>query len=323
MLLFLIARILQALPVLLTVALAAFCMFAFIGDPVVTMLGQDATPEKYAILVKEMGLDQHILVQFALFVKEAVQGDFGLSYRLSEPVGQLLIQRLPASLELAAAATFIALMIGVPAGIWTAIRPRSLLSRFLMLIGLTGGAIPTFVIGIMLIYIFAVTLGLLPSSGRGGVVTIGFWQTSFLTLSGLKSIAMPAVTLAVFQIALLLRLVNAEMTDALRSEYVRFARSRGLAERSIYFRHALRNTMVPLITAVGLQVGNALAFAIVTETVFQWPGIGLLFMQSISFADIPVISAYLVLIALIFVTLNIAVDLVYYLVDPRIRKKGR
>jgi len=316
---FIISRILQALPVLLAVALISFAMFAYVGDPVAIMLGQDYTQAQRDALVADLGLDQPFWVQFGRFIGNAVQGEFGLSYRLSRPVADLIAERAPATLELAFCAAGLALLIGVPMGVYTGLYRHAWLSRFFLTFSLIGVSLPTFLIGILLILVFAVWLGVLPSFGRGDTVRLGWWTTGFLTWSGVKALVLPAITLGLFQLTLIMRLVRAEMLEVLRTDYIKFARARGLPNRAVHFGHALKNTMVPVITIVGLQLGAIIAFAIVTEQVFQWPGMGLLFIQSVGAADIPVMSAYLLLIALVFVTINLIVDLLYYAVDPRLR----
>jgi len=316
---FIVSRILQAVPVMFVVSLVSFAMFAYVGDPVSIMLGQDFTEAQRTALVHDLGLDQPFFVQFAKFVWNAVQGQFGLSYRLSRPVAELIAERAPATLELAFCAALISLCVGVPMGIYTGLFRHSWLSRFLLTFSLVGVSLPTFLIGILLILVFSVWLGWLPSFGRGDVVPIGWWTTGLLTLSGLKALILPAITLGLLQLTLIMRLVRSEMMEVLRTDYIKFARARGLPNRSIYFGHALKNTLVPVITIAGLQLGSIIAFAIVTETVFQWPGMGLLFIQSVGAADIPVMAAYLMMIAVVFVTINLVVDLLYYAVDPRLR----
>jgi len=319
MLAFILSRILQALPVMLAVALISFAMFAYVGDPVAIMLGQDFTEAQRAQLVADLGLDRPFFVQFAKFVVNAAQGEFGLSYRLSRPVAELIAERAPATLELAFCAAALALLIGVPMGVYTGLYRTSWLSRFFLTFSLIGVSLPTFLIGILLILVFSVWLGWLPSFGRGEVVQLGWWSTGFLTWSGIKALILPSITLGLFQLTLIMRLVRAEMLEVLRTDYIKFARARGLANRSVHFGHALKNTLVPVITIAGLQLGAIIAFAVVTETVFQWPGMGLLFIQSVGSADIPVMAAYLMLIALVFVLINLVVDLLYYAVDPRLR----
>jgi len=319
MLAFVLRRLAQAVLVMLAVGLIAFSLFRFTGDPVLFMLGQEATPEDRARITKLLGLDQPFYVQYAQFVNRAVHGDFGLSLRQAQPVSRLISERLPATLELSGVAAIFALLGGVSMGVYTALRRHSWLSQFLLAVSLVGVSLPTFLIGILLILVFAVLLGWLPSFGRGDTVSLGWWTTGFLTASGLKSLILPAVTLGLFQMTLIQRLVRSEMLEVLRTDYIKFARARGLSDRAVHFGHALKNTLVPVITITGLQLGAIIAFAIITETVFQWPGMGLLFIQAVGFADIPVMAAYLCLIALFFVIINLVVDLLYYAVDPRLR----
>lgn len=319
MLAFVVRRIAQAAMVMLVVAFIAFALFQYVGDPVLSMLGQDATPEQRAELRRDLGLDDPFYLQFAHFLGNAAQGDFGLSYRQGRKVSTLIRERFPATLELSFAAALLALAVGVPLGVYTALRRRGVLSNLLLAASLVGVSLPTFLIGIFLILLFAVVLGWLPSYGRGETVAIGWWTTGLLTREGLAHLVLPAVTLALFQMTLIMRLIRSEMLEVLRTDYIKFARARGLPDRAVHFGHALKNTLVPVITIAGLQVGGIIAFAIVTETVFQWPGMGLLFIQAVQFADIPIMAAYLCLIALVFVTINLVVDLLYFAVDPRLR----
>lgn len=319
MLAFVIRRLLQAVVVMGVVAFVAFSLFQFVGDPVVAMLGQDATDAQRAELRRDLGLEDPIPVQFATFVKHAVQGDFGLSYRQGRKVSELIKERLPATLELSMAAAGLALVVGIPMGVYTALKRKSWLANLFLAISLVGVSLPTFLIGILLILIFAVVLGWLPSFGRGDTVQLGWWSTGLLTRDGWSHLVLPAITLALFQMTLIMRLVRSEMLEVLRTDYIKFARARGLSDRAVYFGHALKNTLVPVITITGLQIGAIIAFAIITETVFQWPGMGLLFIQSVQAADIPIMAAYLCLIALIFVVINLLVDLLYFVVDPRLR----
>ena len=319
MLAFILRRLAQAFLVMLSVAFIAFMLFQYVGDPVATMLGQDATAEQREALRKDLGLDKPFVVQFGHFVVNAVQGDFGLSLRQGRQVSTLIAERLPATLELSLVAAVIALLVGVPLGVYAALKRGSFGSQLAMTGSLLGVSLPTFLIGILLILVFSVTLKWLPSFGRGDTVSFGGWSTGVLTVDGWKHLILPAITLAVFQLALILRLVRAEMLEVLRTDYIKFARARGLPNRSVYFGHALKNTLVPVITITGLQLGALIAFAIITETVFQWPGMGLLFIQAVQFADIPVMAAYLCLVALIFVVVNLVVDLLYFAVDPRLR----
>lgn len=319
MIAFIVRRLLQAMIVMVCVALIAFMLFQFVGDPVVFILGQDATPEQVAEMRSALGLDQSFLVQFWHFLSNAAQGEFGLSIRQGTRVSQLIAERLPATMELALVAAILALVVGIPMGVYAALKRGSFLSQVFMTVSLLGVSLPTFLIGILLILFFSVHLNWFPSFGRGDVTRIGGWTTGLLNADGWHHIVLPAVTLAIFQLTLIMRLVRAEMLEVLRTDYIKFARARGLTDAAVYFGHALKNTLVPVITITGLQIGGLIAFAIITETVFQWPGMGLLFIQAVSFADIPVMAAYLCLIALIFVVINLIVDLLYFAVDPRLR----
>jgi peptide/nickel transport system permease protein len=321
---FIVRRLLQAVGVMLSVALIAFVLFQYVGDPVTIMLGQDATEQDRIELRAQLGLDQPAPIQFARFVGNAIQGDFGLSLRQGQKVSSLLADRLPATVELSLVAAGLALIVGLPLGVYTALNRKGKLSQLVLALSLLGVSLPTFLIGILLILVFAVMLGWLPSYGRGDTVDLGWWSTGLLTANGWKHLILPSITLSLFQLTLILRLVRSEMLEVLRQDYIKFARARGLSRRAIHFGHALKNTLVPVITITGLQLGGIIAFAIVTETVFQWPGMGLLFIQAVQFADIPVMAAYLCLIALIFVVINLMVDMLYFVVDPRLRvgRKG-
>jgi peptide/nickel transport system permease protein len=319
---FLIRRVLQSILVMLAVALIAFMMFRFMGDPVNSMVAENATTQERDAVRERLGLDQPLLVQYGRFVGRAVQGDFGLSWRNARPVSTLLSERFPATAELVLVAASLSLLIGIPLGIYTALRPRSLSTQTLQFMSLVGISLPTFVTGILLILVFAVWLRWLPSFGRGTVVDIGWWTTGFLTVAGWKALILPSVMLCLFQLTLIMRLVRSEMMEVLRTDYIKFARARGLTNRSIHFRHALKNTLIPVITIFGLQLGGLIAFAIITETVFQWPGMGALFIQAVSFGDVPVMAAYLVIVSLIFVVINTSVDLLYAVLDPRLRVDG-
>jgi peptide/nickel transport system permease protein len=324
MLVFILRRLAQAAVVMLSVAFIAFMLFQYVGDPVNNLLGQDATEEQRIALRKDLGLDQPFPVQFGRFVGNAVQGEFGISLRQGRKVSALIAERFPATLELALVAGLIALCFGIPLGVYAALRRGKASTQLLMTGTLFGVSLPNFVIGIVLIWIFAVELKWLPSFGRGEVVNLGgVWTSGLLTRDGLLHLLLPALTLSTFQLTLIMRLVRAEMLEVLRTDYIRFARARGLSDRSVYFGHALKNTLVPVITITGLQLGSLIAFAIITEQVFQWPGMGLLFIQAVQFADIPVMAAYLCLISLIFVVINLGVDLLYFAVDPRLRVEGK
>ena len=319
MIAFVLQRLLQGVVVMLVVGFIAFSLFNFVGDPVSLMLPPEATQADRDAMRQSLGLDKPFYLQFVTFIQNAVQGNFGISLRLGRPVSTLLVERLPATLELAITAALIALVVGIPVGVYTALRRDSWLSKAFLTLSLVGVSLPNFLIGIFLILIFAVWLGVLPSFGRGDTVVVGFWSTGLLTTTGLKALILPAVTLSFFPLTLIMRLVRAEMLEVLRTDYIKFARARGLSDRAVHFGHALKNTLVPVITIAGLQLGGIIAFAIITEQVFQWPGMGLLFIQAVQFADIPVMAAYLCLIGLIFVVINLVVDMLYYLVDPRLR----
>jgi peptide/nickel transport system permease protein len=322
MIAYILRSLAQAILVMLAVALLAFSMFRFVGDPVANMVGQEASLKERAELAERLGLNDPIPIQFANFVGDMARGEFGMSYRQGRPVKDLLRERVPATVELALLSSLFALVFGIALGVYAAIKRRGIVANAVMSLSLVGVSLPTFLIGIGLIYLFAVELRWLPSFGRGDVVRLGWWSTGLLTETGRKSLIMPTLTLGLFQMTLIMRLVRAEMLEAMRTDYVKFARARGIPERSISFRHALRNTMIPVVTIAGLQLGSVIAFAIVTESVFQWPGLGALFVQAVQFVDIPVMAAYLMFVALVFVIVNLTVDLLYFVLDPRLREQG-
>jgi peptide/nickel transport system permease protein len=322
MLAFLLRRVANAIAVMLTVALLAFVIFRFVGDPVEMMLNEQATQAQRDALRERLGLNASVTMQFVKFVTNAVQGDFGISFRNQQDVFTLIAERFPATLELVLVATVLSLVVGIPLGVITAIHRNSALAQGLQFLSIIGISLPSFALGILLILVFSVQLGWLPGFGRGEVVNLGLWSTGFLTSSGRKALVLPSITLALFQITLVMRLVRAEMLETLRTDFIRFARARGLPNRVVHFRHALRNCLMPVITVTGMQIGNLIAFALITETVFQWPGMGLLFIQAVTFVDIPVMAAYLVIVSFIFVSLNTIVDMLYGVVDPRLRAQG-
>jgi len=319
---FIFRRLIQAIVVMVVVAFVSFLLFQYVGDPVVFLRGQDAKPEQIRQLRADLGLDQPFFVQFWHFLVNAAQGEFGLSLRQGQKVSRLLGERFPATFELSIVAAALALLVGVPMGVYAALKRGKALSQVFMVVSLLGVSLPTFLIGILLILIFSVLLGWMPSFGRGETVQFGWWSSGLFTRDGWMHMILPAITLAIFQLALIMRLVRAEMLEVLRTDYIKFARARGLTDRAIHYGHALKNTLVPVMTITGLQLGGLIAFAIITETVFQWPGMGLLFIQAVTFADVPVMAAYLCLIALIFVVINLIVDLLYVVVDPRLRVGG-
>ena len=316
---FIIKRLIQSAFVMLAVAFLAFSLFRFVGDPVSQMTGVETSVADQEKLREDLGLNDPFVFQFARFTRDMLRGDFGFSYRTRQPVGEMIAGRIPATLELGIVALIISLIVGIPAGVYTALKPRGVATQAILMATLIGVSIPTFVIGIMLIFLFGVQLSWLPTFGRGGTVDLGWWETSFLTAEGWRALILPAITLGLYQLTLTMRLVRAEMMEVLRSDYIRFATARGVPMGKIYFRHALANTMVPVITIIGLQFGGVIAFSIVTESVFQWPGMGLLFLESIRFVDIPVMGVYLVVIAFFFVLVNLIVDLLYVAIDPRLR----
>ena len=318
---FILKRLIQSVFVMLAVAFLSFSLFRFVGDPVSQMTGVETSAEDRERLRETLGLNDPFALQFFRFAGDMLRGDFGYSYRTRQPVGEMIADRMPATLELGTVALLISLVVGIPTGVYTALRPRGFVSQGILLTTLVGVSIPTFVIGIMLIFLFGVQLGWLPTFGRGGTVDLGGWTTSLLTVDGWRSLILPALTLGVYQLTLTMRLIRAEMMEVMRSDYIRFAIARGLPWRQIHFRHALGNTMLPVITIIGLQFGGVIAFSIVTESVFQWPGMGLLFLESIRFVDIPVMGVYLVVIAFFFVVVNLAVDMLYLAIDPRLRVK--
>lgn len=303
------------------VAFVAFSLFNYVGDPVHNMVGQEASTEKREEIREKLGLNDPVHTQFLRFIGNAVKGEFGLSYQLKRPVSDLIAERLPATLELVFISALIAIVSGVVLGVYTGINRDGFLSNVILILSLFGVSLPTFVIGILFIYLFSVILGILPSFGRGEVVDLGFWNTGFLTLSGIKAIILPSITLSLFQMTYIIRLVRAEMMEILQTDYIKFARARGIEKNAINFKHALKNGLIPVITITGINIGTLVAFSIITETVFQWPGMGFLFINAVHFVDIPIMSAYLIMVAFIFVMINFIVDITYYIIDPRIRIK--
>jgi len=323
MLAFIIRRVLQAIGVLVAVGLISFSMFRFAGDPINQLVSLDTPAAEREALRDALGLDDPVPAQFFRYIVKAAQFDFGISYQFRQPVSDMLASRAPATLELAIVATIFAMVVGILMGVYSALRRDSALAKLFQAVSLIGISLPTFLIGILLIYVFSVSLGWLPSFGRGEVVRLGGWTTGLLTSSGWAAILMPAITLGLFQMTLIMRLVRAEMLEVLRADYIRFARARGLTDRSVNFGHALKNTLIPVITVAGLQFGSVIAFAIITETVFQWPGMGLLFVQAVQNVDIPIMAAYLMFVGAIFVVINLIVDILYTIVDPRLRSSLR
>ena len=314
-------RLFQSVLVMLIVAFVSFSLFNFVGDPVNNMVGQEASDERREEIRDKLGINEPIYIQFFSFVENITQGNFGISYQLKRPVSQLISERMPATLELVFVSALIAILTGVFLGVYTGINRDSFFSKIILVISLAGVSLPTFIIGIMLIYFFSVILGVLPSFGRGEVINFGFWSTGFLTLSGLKALILPSITLSLFQMTYVIRLVRAEMMEILQTDYVKFAKARGIKEKTINYKHALKNGLIPVITITGINIGTLIAFSIITETVFQWPGMGSLFINAVYFVDIPIMSAYMIMVAFIFVMINFIVDITYYFIDPRIRLK--
>ena len=321
MLNYFLKRLFQASLVMLIVAFVSFSLFNFVGDPVNNMVGQEASDERREEIRDKLGINDPIYVQFYNFVENIVQGNFGISYQLKRPVSDLISERMPATLELVFVSALLAISVGVLLGVYTGIHRDSFLSKIILVVSLAGVSLPTFIIGIMLIYLFSVILGILPSFGRGQVINLGFWTTGFLTISGLKALILPSVTLSLFQMTYVIRLVRAEMMEILQTDYIKFAKARGISEKIINYRYALKNGLIPVITITGINIGTLIAFSIITETVFQWPGMGSLFINAVYFVDIPIMSAYMIMVAFIFVMINFIVDITYYFIDPRIRLK--
>ena len=321
MLNYFLKRLFQASLVMLIVAFVSFSLFNFVGDPVNNMVGQEASDERREEIRDKLGINDPIYIQFYNFVENIVQGNFGISYQLKRPVSDLISERMPATLELVFVSALLAISVGVLLGVYTGIHRDSFLSKIILVVSLAGVSLPTFIIGIMLIYLFSVILGVLPSFGRGQVIDLGFWTTGFLTISGLKALILPSVTLSLFQMTYVIRLVRAEMMEILQTDYIKFAKTRGISEKIINYRYALKNGLIPVITITGINIGTLIAFSIITETVFQWPGMGSLFINAVYFVDIPIMSAYMIMVAFIFVMINFIVDITYYFIDPRIRLK--
>ncbi|MGM0664206.1 MAG: ABC transporter permease [Thermodesulfobacteriota bacterium] len=312
-------RLVQGIIVLLAVSMICFFIFRYTGDPVVTMAGLYATQQEREEVRRMLGLDKPMIEQYGLFLWNALHGNFGKSYVTRVPALGLILERFPATFELAFTAVLIAFCTGVGLGILVSIKPYALQNRIIMAASLGGISIPTFLIGILLIMVFSVFLGWLPPFGRGETVQVGFWRTGLLTWSGLKHLLLPALTLALYQLAVILRLTRAGMREVLAEEYIKTAWSKGLYPFSVIFKHALRNAMIPVVTISGLQFGEIIAFSIVTETIFQWPGMGNLLLTSIYETDQPVIVTYIMLAAVIIITMNTLVDILYAIINPKIR----
>jgi len=320
MLTYLTRRLIQGVIVLLAVSFVCFIIFRYMGDPVIAMAGQYATEAERDEIRKIFGLDQPPYVQYWRFLTNALHGNFGISYETRLPALGLIVERIPASAELAASAMVFAFTVGVGLGVLVSANPRSWLSRAVMAGSLGGISIPTFLIGIVLIMVFAVQFGILPPFGRGETVNLGdWWSTNFLSLDGLQHLILPAFTLGMYQLAVLLRLTRSGMREVLTTEYIKTAWAKGLSPARVVFKHALRNVLIPVVTVAGLQFGDLIAFSLVTETIFQWPGLGNLLLTSLYESDQPVIVTYISLVAVFILTINIVVDLLYALLNPKIR----
>ena len=316
-------RALQALLVMVAIAVIAFAVRAGLGDPLREIMGEAVPETERAALRHELGLDAPWPAQLGRYLGRAAIGDLGQSYIYKRPTVQVVLAKFPASFELVLAASLIVLLLSLPAGIYCAVRPRSLMAKLILGFSVLGISIPVFITGILLITLFSVELGWLPAFGRGETVRLGFWETGLLTLDGIKHLLLPAVTLSSIMLPLFIRLVRGAMLDQLGSDYVRTARAKGAARWRVWLHHALRNALLPLVAVGGLQIGNMLAFTLLTETVFQWPGMGFLFLEAVTRADVPLITTYLIAVGLLFVLTNTLVDVMSLWLDPRISLEGR
>ncbi|WP_226781241.1 ABC transporter permease [Oceaniglobus trochenteri] len=319
---YLIGRLAQAVVVVFVMSIIVFVGVYAIGNPIDVMIDPGATAEIRENLIRQYGLDQPLWQQYFTFIANVAQGDLGRSMVYNTSVTGLVFSRFPATVELVLVSVFIATIIGIPAGLWAGYRPNSIGAKLIMALSVLGFSVPTFWIGMLLIMAFAVELGWLPSGGRGEVAQFLWFKTSLATSDGWAHVIMPALNLSLFKMGLLIRLTRAGMVEAMGAEYVRFARAQGLPDRQIVFSHVLRNISIPVVTVFGLELGSTLAFAVVTETVFNWPGVGKLIIDSIMQLDRPVMVAYLVLVVMLFVIINLVVDLIYARLDPRVRLKG-
>lgn len=324
MLQFLFKRLLQAVVVMLIISLLSFAIKDNLGDPLREMTSMSTSEEERDKMRQKMGLNDPFIIQYGRFVKNALQGDLGNSYFHRLPATTVILKKLPATLELTFAASLIILFLSIPLGVFSAIKPKHWFSKAIMAVSIIGISIPVFVTALALIYVFSVKLGWMPSFGRGEVVPIfGYWKTNFLTIDGIMHIIMPAVALSSIMLPLFIRLVRAEMLEELNSEYVKFARAKGLSQTKIYFKHALKNTMLPVITVGGVQVGIMVAYTILTESVFQWPGMGFMFLEAVNRSDIPLIVAYIMFVGFLFVVVNTLVDLLYGIINPTVNLFGK
>lgn len=320
---FLVKRLVQALIVMFVISLVAFAIQDNLGDPLRELVGQSVSEAERDALRDEMGLNDPFLTKYTRFVGKALQGDLGTSYFFKRPVVDVILDKLVATLELVVGAALIIVVVSIPLGVYSAIHPNSILTKIIMGFSIVGISIPVFLTAIMLMYVFSIELGWLPSYGRGETANWLGWESGFFTLDGLAHLVLPSVSLASIMMPLFIRLVRSEMLEALGTEYVKFARAKGLPENKVYYQHALKNTMLPVVTVGGVQIGTMIAYTILTETVFQWPGTGFLFLEAINRVDTPLITAYVIFVGLIFVVTNTIVDLLYGLIDPTVNLTGK
>jgi peptide/nickel transport system permease protein len=320
---YLLRRLLQSLMVLVAMSLIVFVGVYAVGDPVEILISPDADQMERERAVQALGLDLPLWEQYLVFVMRALQGDLGRSFVFNEPALQLILQKMPATLELAFGAMFLSILIGLPLGLYAGLRPDSLGSKVIMAGSILGFSLPTFWVGLMLIMVFAVQLGWLPSTGRGDTAAFLGLQWSFLTANGLSHLLMPAINLALFKISLVIRLTRSGVRETMLMDYVKFARAKGLSPARVTFVHVFKNILIPVVTVVGLELGSTIAFSVVTESVFAWPGMGKLIIDSINVLDRPVIVAYLMIIVLMFIVINLVVDILYSVLDPRVRLEGK
>ena len=317
---YLVKRVFQAIAVMFVISLIAFAIQGNLGDPLRELVGQSVSEEVRDQLREELGLNDSFLTQYLRFAGNALQGDLGTSYFFKEPALDVILRKLPATLELVFGATIIIVGLSIPLGVYTAIKPNSILTRIIMGLSIVGISVPVFLTAILMIFVFSVELGWFPSYGRGDVVHVcGYWETNFATFDGWTHIILPSIALASIMLPLFIRLIRAEMMETLQSEYVRFATAKGISPFRIYFVHALKNTLLPVITVGGVQIGTMVAYTILTETVFQWPGMGFMFLEAVNRVDTPLIVAYLIVVGFIFVVTNTIVDLIYGLVNPTVK----
>ncbi len=322
---FILRRIAQAILVMLIIGMVGFSIKSQIGDPIRDLVGERVTPAQRAKMADEMGLNDPFFVQYVRFVKNALKGDLGMSFMYSRPALEVILKHAPATIELVFGTALIIIVVSLPLGVYSALKPHSLLSRFIMSFSTLGVSMPVFLTAILLIYLFAIILGVLPSYGRGETVALfgsEYWQTGFLTVDGLKHLILPCISLSSIMMPLYIRLIRSEMMEVLETEYIKYAWAKGLSPMRIWLVHAFKNTLLPVITVFGVQIGIMFAFTILTETVFQWQGMGFMFLEAVQRADISLLIAYLVVVACVFVIVNTVVDILYGLINPTVRITG-